>query len=190
MSTNRGFTLVELMVTISLLAAFIAFLVPYGKDMNKQIVLFNAQNQLVSAFYEARSMASAAYVSSGGSVACSYGVQIATSSVNIVEDIKGASSSCLLPNDVWSGDVFPNSNSNPYLVKTILLPSGVSLSGHNGLSALTFVPPDMYAYFQGSGSGDACITITGSTGSKLSVSVGRFGGITANNQSCEFLTNP
>jgi prepilin-type N-terminal cleavage/methylation domain-containing protein len=188
MSTNRGFTLVELMVTISLLAAFIAFLVPYGKDMNKQIVLFNAQNQLVSAFYEARSMASAAYVSSGGSVACSYGVQIATSSVNIVEDIKGASSSCLLPNDVWSGDVFPNSNSNPYLVKTILLSSGVSLSGYNGLSALTFVPPDMYAYFEGSvlhnaSDTPACITITGSTGS-LSVSVGRFGGITANNDAC------
>jgi hypothetical protein len=118
-------------------------------------------------------------------VACSYGVQIATSSVNIVEDIKGASSSCLLPNDVWSGDVFPNSNSNPYLVKTILLPSGVSLSGYKGLSALTFVPPDVYAYFQGSGLHDtpACITITGSTGS-LSVSVGRFGDISANNHAC------
>ncbi|MFA6495159.1 MAG: prepilin-type N-terminal cleavage/methylation domain-containing protein [Candidatus Paceibacterota bacterium] len=183
MFTRRGFTLVELLVTISLLTAFIAFLVPYGKDMNKQIVLFNAQNELVSALYEARSMAAAAYAAGNSDkAACSYGVVISGNAIRIVQDIPSGNV-CLLPAGDWSGSVFPNSS--PTDIKTISFPSSISLDGFSNLRAITFVPPDMYAYFEGSGlhNTPACITITGSTGS-LGISVGRFGDISANNHAC------
>ena len=54
---NRGFTLIELMMVLTVLGAMMAFAVPSFKDYQRNAALTNTANTLVSSVYRARSEA-------------------------------------------------------------------------------------------------------------------------------------
>ena len=74
---SAGFTLVELLVTVSLVAFFTSLAVGYNRSADQQIILFREQARAVNVVYQVRSLAIAIYSSPrGATVPCGYGISI------------------------------------------------------------------------------------------------------------------
>ncbi len=74
---GAGFTLVELLVTVSLVAFFTSLAVGYNRSADQQIILFREQARAVNTVYQVRSLAIAIYSSPrGATVPCGYGIFI------------------------------------------------------------------------------------------------------------------
>ena len=54
---DLGFTLIELMVTVSLTVLFTAFAATSNRSTNNQIALYTEQGKIINLIYKARSLA-------------------------------------------------------------------------------------------------------------------------------------
>lgn len=84
-----GFTLIELMVTITLIAIFVSMAALYNRTADQQISLYREQGKVANAFYRARSLAITTFNRNPQSLdACGYGIHIAsTDSLIIFKDL-------------------------------------------------------------------------------------------------------
>lgn len=73
-----AFTLVELIVTITLIVIFVTMAVSYNRSIGQQISLFKDQGSLVNAIYQARSLAIKTFsrAAQSADVPCGYGIHI------------------------------------------------------------------------------------------------------------------
>jgi prepilin-type N-terminal cleavage/methylation domain-containing protein len=87
--SQSGFTLIELMVTISLIIVFVSMAVSYNRTADQQIALYREQGRVANAIYQARSMAIATFNRNTQSLdACGYGIHVASStSLMIFKDL-------------------------------------------------------------------------------------------------------
>ena len=87
--SQSGFTLIELMVTISMIVIFVSMAASYNRTADQQISLYREQGRVVNALYEARSLAITTYNRNPNSLdACGYGIHIASStSLMVFKDL-------------------------------------------------------------------------------------------------------
>jgi len=137
---NKGFTIVELIVTFSVISILASYIILYNKTNKSQIILSLEQAKLVDAINTAKSLTLATYVENNSS--CGYGVYInySNNSYEIFRygqlpetDCKAiASSSIDLSNSYYTKIKTTN------LSKEIIFDN----SKNNKLNIIFFIPPD------------------------------------------------
>ena len=110
--SQSGFTLIELMVTITLIIVFVSMAVSYNRTADQQIALYREQGKIANAFYQARSMAITTFNRNAQSLdACGYGIHIASStSLMLFKDLPDPlnNNQCkdyasLIPSSIYTG---------------------------------------------------------------------------------------
>jgi prepilin-type N-terminal cleavage/methylation domain-containing protein len=137
---NKGFTVVELIVTIGVIAVLAGYLIVYNKNSQAQIILSLEQAKLVDALNTAKSLTLSTYIENFSS--CGYGVYINYSN-NSYEIFKyGQPPNCGAIASSSLSSIL--SNSSYTKIKTTNLPKEVIFdnSGSNKLDAIFFIPPD------------------------------------------------
>ena len=137
---NKGFTVVELIVTIGVIAVLAGYLIVYNKNSQAQIILSLEQAKLVGALNIAKSLTLSTYIENFSS--CGYGVYINYSN-NSYEIFKyGQPPNCGVIASSSLSSIL--SNSSYTKIKTTNLPKEVVFdnSGSNKLDAIFFIPPD------------------------------------------------
>jgi prepilin-type N-terminal cleavage/methylation domain-containing protein len=137
---NKGFTVVELIVTIGVIAVLASYLILYNKNSQAQIILSLEQAKLVDALNTAKSLTLSTYIENFSS--CGYGVYINYSN-NSYEIFKyGQPPNCGAIASSSLSSIL--SNSSYTKIKTTNLPKEVVFnnSGSNKLDAIFFIPPD------------------------------------------------
>lgn len=174
---TRGFTLVEIMVTLLLLSSFTAIGLSYNRSTDEQIGFFRDEGKLISELYRVKSLALSTYVQ-GGNAACGYGlaytqdsgVGVGSSEYHLVifRDVKDPSSPggarC---KDYGTPGVVADQLYNPAwgeFLETIEL--GEIQITNVTFDSLLFVPPysDVYTNGETPGPDGYCISIQSSKG--------------------------
>jgi prepilin-type N-terminal cleavage/methylation domain-containing protein len=140
---KSGFTLVELMVTVTLIGLFVSMASFYNRTADKQIALYREQAKVVNAIYKARSLAIATYSKStdAKSNVCGYGIHIASStSLVIFEVLPSLSGEC--------GPSYSYDSAGDFETINLL---GVKINTLNGDISydnvdIIFIPPDPKVY--------------------------------------------
>jgi len=95
LTSERGFTIVEIMVVVFLLSALMAIAVFYSGSATDQISVFREQGVIMSAVYNARNLAVSTYGSplnasagtSGSKAPCGYGIAIPQGNNNLATSL-------------------------------------------------------------------------------------------------------
>jgi prepilin-type N-terminal cleavage/methylation domain-containing protein len=135
---NKGFTVVELIVTIGVIAVLASYLILYNKNSQAQIILSLEQAKLVDALNTAKSLTLSTYIENVSS--CGYGVYINYSNNSYEIFRYGQPPNC---GAIASSSI--NSTDPSYTkIKITNLPKEVvfDISGNNKLDAMFFIPPD------------------------------------------------
>jgi len=135
---NKGFTIVELIVTFSVIAILASYMIVYNKTNKTQIVLSLEQAKLVDALNTAKSLTLSTYVE--GNSSCGYGVYINYRN-NSYEIFKyGQPPNC----SAIASSSIDLSNSSYTKIKTTNLPKEIIFdnSKNNKLNIIFFIPPD------------------------------------------------
>jgi prepilin-type N-terminal cleavage/methylation domain-containing protein len=137
---NKGFTVVELIVTIGVIAVLAGYLIVYNKNSQAQIILSLEQAKLVDALNTAKSLTLSTYIENFSS--CGYGIYINYSNNSYEIFRYGQPPNCEAIASSSLGSIL--SNSSYTKIKTINLPKEVvfNTSGSNKLDAMFFIPPD------------------------------------------------
>ena len=81
---KAGFTVPELLVTISVLTLIGAILIVHSRSSERQILLFREQAKVISTFLRAKSLAFNAYLLEAGGAPCAYGVHVDTEADELI----------------------------------------------------------------------------------------------------------
>ena len=73
LNPKKGFTLIEMLVTLSVMIVLTSILILYSRGSEQQLILFKEQAKIITVIYRARSLAVQTYAEEGGQ-ACGYGV--------------------------------------------------------------------------------------------------------------------
>lgn len=110
MESNRGFTIVEILVIIPIIAILASILIIYNRTTESQLILFKEQARLVSTLNRAKGLALALFKETAGETICAYGVKIfpaPLSSYTIFKDLPNDGVDCSSADSQYSG---PNEN--------------------------------------------------------------------------------
>jgi type II secretory pathway pseudopilin PulG len=129
---KRGFTMVEMLVIIGVLALLSATLILYSHVGERQIILINEQARILTALYRAKSLAINTFGQSG-IVPCGYGVHFETSGTFLI--FKDLASNCSNSDRKYSG------SGSGELYESFQLNSAVKFDSLT-LSDVLFIPPD------------------------------------------------
>jgi len=182
---SSGFTLVELMVVLSIITVLTSILVGYSKQNSKYLLLSTTQARVLSIVSRAKflSIETFFFQDLGGPgpsrKTCGYGVHVDTSAneIFIFQDRRPAMAGCPA-NNIWNPGLDARLTGELDSVK--INPELMTLGGT--LRNVVFVPPDPEVYINGpSGDESASIDITlvDTTGS-FSVTVTNAGQVKAN----------
>lgn len=149
-----GFTLIELMVTVSLVVLFTAFAATSNRSTNNQIALYTEQGKIINLIYKARSLAISTYTRTENNedVPCGYGIylnsidyQSPVSEVIIFKDLPDFEGSCKAYTDFTNQQDLYNLNDgeNFEIVKL----SNVEVNAN--FTSMLFIPPDPVVYTDG-----------------------------------------
>ena len=177
-----GFTIVEILVTLSIIALLSGILIIYGRGSEKQLLLFRDQAKIVNAILKAKSLALNTYSKDGSP--CAYGVHFdaVKKEFRIFKDLdsSGLNLDCPTADKIYSSSPSPNSEDlNPPIVETL----GQNLSFKLPLTAtdIVFIPPDINAIITPDPSPQTQITmeITNPEGISKKIKINVFGQISA-----------
>lgn len=124
-----GFTLVEVLVTISITAMLASVLLLYSRTGERQILLFREQSKVINMIAEAKSLALQTYID--GASACGYGIHFNLPDTMIL--FKDLSADCAASDNVYSGQAEDFSH--------LILGAGIVFSATD-ITDVLFIPPD------------------------------------------------
>ncbi len=177
---SKGFTLVELLVTVSLMAVFVTFALGYNRTADQQLSLFREEGKFVNEIYKARSLAITTFNRTGKSVdvPCGYGIHIASSTaVTLFKDLPDISGNCKTYTQPALNIYSPNSGED---VETISLNKiYISYAGSSDFSLnsvdFLFVPPDPSVYSNKDFPINLQLTSPALPTSPISITINQFG---------------
>jgi len=173
---NRsGFTIIELMVTVSIMAIFSTIALTYNRSSEFSMEQYVEQSKIIGAVYKARDLSMSAHSTSATEHICGFGIKIVSSTeitIFKIPLIVGTTCSYVAS----TGQTFTGME----IYKKVRLNEVVITAPTTNLS-LFFVPPDPEVYTNAS-SFPVTITIhSPKATSNLYVSINKFGQITTNN---------
>ncbi len=163
-----GFTLIEIMIVVSMIIIFTAIGLGYSQDAGGQISFFRDQSKFVSEIYRVRAMSIATYQQSGQ--VCAYGIWASGNTLNVGY----VSPPCInyhtaLPSNV----IF--SNSSLRLSENVVL-ADTNITPEASLDSILFTPPYLDVFFNKGGvtyhndaSATGCFLLTSTHGTASSV---------------------
>ena len=137
MNSKSGITIVEILVTISVMAILSSILIIYNRTAERQLILFKEQARLVSTLNRAKGLAMALFREIPP-IPCGYGVHIssAASTYLIFRNLPDAGGKCDNSDNEWSG---PGENFGD----VIQIDKAVEIdSASTTLQDVFFIPPD------------------------------------------------
>ena len=172
MKKQSGFTLVEVLVVISITVLLSAVLIVYNRSGESQIVLLKEQAKIIGILLRAKNLALQIYSPDGGGVVCGYGVHFDVAK-NEFLIFKDSADLCSSSDNKYSG---PNEDFEKHKIDSRL--KFLSLE----LADLLFIPPDPVVAIDGDinkkGSFEIVIGSVDGAGEKK-IKVNNFGQITA-----------
>lgn len=140
---KRGFTLIELAVTLGIMVLLTSILIIYSRASEDQIILFKEQAKVINAIMRAKSLAIQTFAEEGA--ACGYGIHIGYSSGNklnkliIFKDLPTVSEDCI-ENGTYTGDKIYTPTNPDELFKEDALDERLEFLGIP--RDIVFIPPD------------------------------------------------
>lgn len=139
---RSGFTLIEILIVISILTLMTSFLVLYNRAGESQIILFKEKANLIGALARAKNLAFGTLIENvGGMVVCGYGVYAESAGYFLYRDL---AADCQASDRGYSGD----GSGEKIVNDAFALSAAVKLS-KEGISDILFVPPFPDVYFDG-----------------------------------------
>jgi type II secretory pathway pseudopilin PulG len=181
MSQNRksGFTLIEILVIVTILSFLSGILIVYNRSTERQILLFREQAKIINLILRAKSLALSTYTKSGSP--CAYGIHFdqAQKEIRIFQDLdaNGTTADCATADNLYD----PNSmyaaqeNLEPPAVEK--LDAQVSFLDPLPVTDITFIAPnpDVVITPDPTPSNEAIIEIVTSGGISKKIKINRFG---------------
>jgi len=175
MNSKSGLTIVEILVTISVMAILSSILVIYNRSSERQLILFKEQARLVSTLNRAKGMAMALLREPPTAIVpCGYGVHLSTSTYLIFKNLPDATENC---GSDWNG-------SSEIYGETIKIDKNIEITASSTLTTVFFIPPDLKTIVNNDIneiSAETIIKIKGSSGNsnRKVIKVNKAGQITA-----------
>lgn len=143
---NDGFTLVELIVVISLTLLFVGASVSYNRTSDKLISIYREQGKIVSKIQQAKSLALSTYLGKEGGIGCGWGVHLDSSKSQIIvfKDIPSQGQGEFERCKNFTGELY--SDNDVILESLFLTEAKLDLSQGDGILDILFVPPDPKVY--------------------------------------------
>lgn len=148
-----GFTLLELLMTMSIMVFIAATLVIYSHIGEKQITLFKEQARVLNTLARARNLGITSFIKSdsSGPLPCGYGVHFEMPGTMVIFQDTATDPECVLADHIYLGD-----ESEKF--ESIVLSTDVSFD-FLSLSDVVFVPPQPLVFITPQ-QDDALITLT------------------------------
>ena len=143
-SCATGFTLIEILVVVSVTLVLSGILIGYSREAGKQLILMNNQAKLVSLIARAKSLSTATFLENtlpllpGSPVVCGYGVHVDTASGEIFIFRDLAVDCASGDNKFGSGDVKLTGQLNVFELNS----QATQFASDTPLRAVIFIPPD------------------------------------------------
>ncbi|MCL4400333.1 type II secretion system GspH family protein [Patescibacteria group bacterium] len=166
-----GFTLIETLVVIAIVAILSTIIIAYSNSGNTRLALFSDRAKISGALERAKNLSLEKWGGYGGGVACGYGVyfSVPTNSYLIygyrAPDINSCNSSTTLP-------AYNPSSPNYEVIQSLSLSGGVTFSSVS-TSSIYFEPPYLNS------NGGAVTLMIGGGNTTSSVEVTSDGGVTS-----------
>ncbi len=161
---KTGFTLIETLVVMAIIAVLSAMLIAYNHSSTTQLALTADTATVASALNRAKALALEKY-RSGGSEVCAYGVTFFKNGKYFIYGYTPPlGQDCSSGPSHWGGSI---------IVQQLQLDSGVSFSGVSSAVAINFIPP----YLEATSSGAMSVTLKTAAGQTATVSVSPAGAV-------------
>jgi len=142
-SCVSGFSLIEMLVVMSITVLFSTILIGYARESSKQMVLISSQAKVVNLISRAKSLSIATFIDESGLPTnpaapkiCGYGVHVdkAAGQVFIFRDLAVDCSTS--DNKFGSGEMLSSN------LDTFSVPNTIQLGADTDLTDVLFIPPD------------------------------------------------
>ncbi len=138
MPSRKGFTLIEILVVLSILTLMTSMLVLYNRVGERQILLLREKARLISAIFRAKSLALNTLIED--TPACGYGVHIGDRGYFIYRD---KAISCRA-----SDHIYGSASDEIVAGSVVALPPGLQWGDH-GINDILFIPPNPDVFLDG-----------------------------------------
>lgn len=137
MSGRRGFTLIETLVILSIIAILSSVLLLYNRSGERQLILIQQKAKVIGEILRAKSLSIGTFVAD--EPVCGYGVHFEQQTFRLFKDL---ASDCSASDLIYSAD-------NPgETVEAFTLPGGVNFS-EIGARDILFAPPNPTVFLDG-----------------------------------------
>lgn len=142
--SEGGFTLIEILVVISVTLVLSGILIGYSREAGKQLILVNNQAKLVSLIARAKSLSIATFIENtlpsapGSPITCGYGVHVDTASGEIFIFRDLAVNCASGDNKFGSGDVKLTGQLDVFKLDS----QAIQFASDTTLRDIIFIPPD------------------------------------------------
>lgn len=128
---NKAFTLIEIIVSIGIIALLSGIMITYNRSGERQIVIFKEQARVISALSRVKSFSISTFSDGKTDIPCGYGVHLEAPRTFLI--FKDIASDCSVSDNKYSGtnEIFESFN----LDLTVMFDSLT-------LSDIIFIPPD------------------------------------------------
>ncbi len=166
----RGFTLVEVLVTLGITLLLTSLMVIYGRSGEQQIILLRDQARIVSTILRAKSLAIQAY--NADSAFCGYGAHFEPNGTFLI--FKDIAPECSASDNRYSGSA--------ETIETGSLEARLGFEAPLGVSDVLFIPPDPQVIINGDANvDDGLITLIARKGnSSVEVKINSAGQVSTN----------
>lgn len=148
LNPRKGFTLIEIMVTLGVTLVLTSILIVYSRVGERQIILWKDQAKIVGVLLKAKSLALQFRKETGQSMPCGYGVHFAQDNSFVL--FKDMAEICSESDNAYSGD---SENVENYFLDGSLEFSDL------GVSDVLFIPPEPTVAFNPAIGDEAIITL-------------------------------
>ena len=124
-----GFTLVEVLVTLSITVLLSSVLILYSRTGERQILLYREQSKVINIIAKSKSLALQTYIEDA--TTCGYGIHFSLPNTLIL--FKDISADCATSDNIYSGPIEDFSH--------LILATGIVISASDIIDVL-FIPPD------------------------------------------------
>lgn len=166
--SDAGFTVVELLVVVSITAMLSSVLILYSRIGERQILLFREQAKVINLIARAKSLALQTYID--GTSVCGYGIHFSLPSTMIL--FRDLAADCAASDNVYSGVSEDFSH--------LILSAGIVFSSSD-VTDILFIPPDPTVKLDNGGKNSGVITMqTIDGGTQARVKINSSGQISIN----------